>query len=61
MWFMHRIDGTALEEDLHSVNQLRVIGGVCDCCLRTGIRFYDGVDHGEEKEDLELLQWNQTI
>ena len=42
----------ALEEDLHGVNQLRVIGGVCDCCLRTGIRFYDGVDHGEEKEEL---------
>lgn len=43
----------ALEEDLHGVNQLRVIGGVCDCCLRTGIRFYDGVAHAEEKRDLE--------
>lgn len=42
----------ALEEDLHGVNQLRVIGGVCDCCLRTGIRFYDGVEH-EEKSELE--------
>ena len=31
----------ALDEDTHGVNQLRVIGGVCECCLRTGIRFYD--------------------
>ena len=42
----------ALEEDVHGVNQLRVIGGVCDCCLRTGIRFYNGVEH-EERSDLE--------
>jgi UDP-N-acetyl-D-mannosaminuronic acid dehydrogenase len=42
----------ALEEDLHGVNQLRVIGGVCDCCLRTGIRFYDGVTHPDKKENL---------
>lgn len=32
----------ALEEDVHGVNQLRVIGGVCDCCLRNGLGFYDG-------------------
>lgn len=50
----------ALEEDLHGVNQLRVIGGVCDCCLRTGIRFYDGVDHGEEKEDLAYYSGNKS-
>ncbi len=31
----------ALEEKEHGVNQLRVIGGVCDCCLREGMRFYD--------------------
>lgn len=43
----------ALEEEIHGVNQQRVIGGVCDCCLRTGIRFYDGVD-SEEKTDLEF-------
>jgi len=30
----------ALEEDVHGVNQLRVIGGVCECCLRTGLLFY---------------------
>ncbi len=32
----------ALEEKEHGVNQLRVIGGVSDCCLRTGMQFYSG-------------------
>jgi UDP-N-acetyl-D-mannosaminuronic acid dehydrogenase len=32
----------ALEEKEHGVNQLRVIGGVCDCCLEVGMQFYDG-------------------
>ena len=32
----------ALEEKVQGVNQLRVIGGVCDCCLKAGIQFYDG-------------------
>jgi UDP-N-acetyl-D-mannosaminuronic acid dehydrogenase len=32
----------ALEEKEHGVNQLRVIGGVCDCCLRAGMSFYNG-------------------
>jgi nucleotide sugar dehydrogenase len=30
----------ALEEKLHGVNQPRVIGGVCDCCLKAGMQFY---------------------
>jgi UDP-N-acetyl-D-mannosaminuronate dehydrogenase len=30
----------ALEEKVHGVNQLRVIGGVCDCCLKAGMQFY---------------------
>jgi len=30
----------ALEEKTHGVNQLRVIGGVCDCCLKIGMQFY---------------------
>ena len=33
----------ALEEKEHGVNQLRVIGGVCDCCLKAGMQFYDGM------------------
>ncbi len=32
----------ALDEKVHGVNQLRVIGGVCDCCLKAGMQFYDG-------------------
>lgn len=32
----------ALEEEYHGVNQLRVIGGVCDCCLKVGLQFYNG-------------------
>jgi UDP-N-acetyl-D-mannosaminuronic acid dehydrogenase len=31
----------ALEEDIHGVNQVRVIGGVSDCCLKTALQFYD--------------------
>lgn len=33
----------ALEEKEHGVNQLRVVGGVCDCCLNAAIQFYSGV------------------
>jgi UDP-N-acetyl-D-mannosaminuronate dehydrogenase len=32
----------ALEESIHGVNQLRIIGGVSNCCLQYGLRFYDG-------------------
>ncbi|MDQ6666979.1 MAG: hypothetical protein M3Y53_01995, partial [Thermoproteota archaeon] len=31
----------SLEEE-NGVNQLRVIGGVCDCCLKAGVQFYGG-------------------
>jgi UDP-N-acetyl-D-mannosaminuronic acid dehydrogenase len=27
---------------VHGVNQLRVIARVCECCLQTGMQFYDG-------------------
>lgn len=30
----------ALEEKEHGVNQLRVVGGVCDCCLKAAMQFY---------------------
>jgi UDP-N-acetyl-D-mannosaminuronic acid dehydrogenase len=40
----------ALEEDVHGVNQLRVIGGVCECCLHNGLKFYDSAEtHSEGK------------
>jgi UDP-N-acetyl-D-mannosaminuronic acid dehydrogenase len=32
----------ALEEKEHGVNQLRVVGGVYDCCLEAAMQFYDG-------------------
>jgi UDP-N-acetyl-D-mannosaminuronic acid dehydrogenase len=32
----------ALEEREHGVNQLRIIGGVSNCCLQHGMSFYDG-------------------
>ncbi len=35
----------ALEEQEHGVNQLRIIGGVSNCCLQYGLNFYDGSDN----------------
>jgi UDP-N-acetyl-D-mannosaminuronic acid dehydrogenase len=32
----------ASEEKEHGVNQLRVIGGIHDCCLHEGMQFYNG-------------------
>jgi UDP-N-acetyl-D-mannosaminuronic acid dehydrogenase len=42
-----------LEEKEHGVNQLRVIGGVSDCCLGAGIKFYRGDNStgGVEEQD----------
>ncbi len=42
----------ALEEDLHGVNQLRVVGGVSDCCLKTAMQFYDSGN--------EILEFNNN-
>ena len=44
----------ALEEDIHGVNQLRVIGGVSDCCLKKGIQFYRGERQNEEQKCLGI-------
>ncbi|MDQ5868820.1 MAG: hypothetical protein M3530_03725, partial [Thermoproteota archaeon] len=41
----------ALEEDIHGVNQLRVIGGVSDCCLRLALGFYDGRNNNLNNTD----------
>ncbi len=30
----------ALEEKEHGVNQIRVVGGVCECCLKVAMQFY---------------------
>ena len=39
----------ALEEKEHGVNQLRVVGGVCECCLKAAVQFYsrDGKNSGD--------------
>jgi UDP-N-acetyl-D-mannosaminuronic acid dehydrogenase len=42
----------ALEEDIHGVNQLRVIGGVSDCCLRLAMGFYDGRNNNLSNTDI---------
>src|SRR5215208_1497282 len=44
----------ALEEKEHGVNQLRVVGGVCDCCLRVAMQFYDGADILSSESESEL-------
>jgi UDP-N-acetyl-D-mannosaminuronic acid dehydrogenase len=41
----------ALEEKEHGVNQLRVIGGVYDCCLRAGMQFYSAINGIEEERE----------
>jgi UDP-N-acetyl-D-mannosaminuronate dehydrogenase len=41
----------ALEEDVHGVNQVRVIGGVSDCCLKTALQFYDRNNEALELDD----------
>jgi UDP-N-acetyl-D-mannosaminuronate dehydrogenase len=50
----------ALEEKEHGVNQLRVVGGVCDCCLRAAMQFYDGSQisslSSSSSSELESLQ-----
>ena len=40
----------ALEEKEHGVSQLRVIGGVSDCCLRAGLQFYGNNNIVEEQD-----------
>lgn len=42
----------ALEEDVHGVNQVRVVGGVSDCCLKTALQFYDSGN--------EVLEFNNN-
>jgi UDP-N-acetyl-D-mannosaminuronic acid dehydrogenase len=32
----------SLEQEEHGVNQLRVLGGVCECCLEAAVQFYSG-------------------
>jgi UDP-N-acetyl-D-mannosaminuronate dehydrogenase len=41
----------SLEEDVHGVNQVRVIGGVSDCCLKIALQFYDSGNEALEFND----------
>lgn len=45
----------SLEEDVHGVNQLRVIGGVCECCLRNGLGFYENGEEWSVNQDRHQL------
>jgi hypothetical protein len=45
----------ALEEKEHGVNQLRMIGGVSDCCLRAGMWFYNG------SKDNYAISWKHDV
>jgi UDP-N-acetyl-D-mannosaminuronic acid dehydrogenase len=49
----------ALEEKEHGVNQLRVVGGVCDCCLRAAMQFYDGAVISTIEEQ-RVATWRTT-
>lgn len=40
----------ALEEEVHGVNQLRIVGGVSNCCLQHGLNFYADSKIGENGE-----------
>jgi UDP-N-acetyl-D-mannosaminuronate dehydrogenase len=42
----------SLEEDVHGVNQVRVIGGVSDCCLKVALQFYDSGNEDLEFNDI---------
>jgi UDP-N-acetyl-D-mannosaminuronic acid dehydrogenase len=42
------------------VNQLRVVGGVCDCCLRLAMQFYDGASISTSTNPSTLAESNIT-
>ena len=46
----------ALEEEVHGVNQLRIVGGVSNCCLQHGLNFYDGREVVPQTTETELHQ-----
>ena len=41
----------AAEEKEHGINQPRVIGGVCDCCLKVGMQFYGGATYRSSSDN----------
>ena len=41
----------AAEEKQHRINQPRVIGGVCDCCIKAGMQFYGGATYRSSSDN----------
>ena len=48
----------ALEEKEHGVNQPRVIGGVCECCLNAGMQFYNA---GSSLSSFSRIPHNKSL
>ena len=44
----------ALEEEIHGVNQLRILGGVSNCCIQHGLNFYDGREVIPQQKTTEI-------
>jgi UDP-N-acetyl-D-mannosaminuronic acid dehydrogenase len=51
----------ALEEMEHGVNQLRVIGGVHDCCLRAALQFYTGDGRNNNSSSSNNYKENRNL
>ncbi|NOJ30263.1 MAG: hypothetical protein DA328_08870 [Nitrososphaeraceae archaeon] len=51
----------ALEEERYGVNQPRVIGGVCECCLRIGTQFYDGRIMKPSEQITQTIDENKSL
>jgi UDP-N-acetyl-D-mannosaminuronic acid dehydrogenase len=51
----------ALEEKEHGVNQLRVVGGVCECCLKVAMQFYGQVNDNYKINNINININNNNI
>jgi UDP-N-acetyl-D-mannosaminuronic acid dehydrogenase len=51
----------ALEEKEHGVNQLRIIGGVSNCCLQHGLSFYDGISIAGTEPTISSVDDNMVL
>jgi UDP-N-acetyl-D-mannosaminuronic acid dehydrogenase len=52
------------EQENHGVNQLRVAGGVCDCCLKKAVEFYSGFNgsvKGNGASKLNTIKENSVV
>ena len=52
------------EQENHGVNQLRVAGGVCDCCLKKAVEFYSGFNgsvKGNGTSKLNTINENSLV